>query len=100
MTIEEEYRARVDALAPHERVARSAAMFQWTREMIGRQILEERRVAGAAEITAEELKWRIALRMYADEPPVVALIHRRLAELGLTVDEATSDATTVPSVES
>ncbi|WP_425617893.1 hypothetical protein NA78x_001583 [Anatilimnocola sp. NA78] len=38
MTIEEEYRARIEALALHERVARSAAMFHWTREMIGRQI--------------------------------------------------------------
>ncbi len=33
--IELAYRDRIDAMTPAERVARSAAMFQWTREQIG-----------------------------------------------------------------
>ena len=81
MTIEAEYRARINALAPHERVARSAAMFQWTREMIGRQICKEQLETGGEVLSGEKLKWQIALRMYAAEPAVVALIQRRLADV-------------------
>lgn len=79
-SIETEYQTRVDALLPKERVARAAAMFQWAREMIGRQIVKERRVEGRS-ISAEELKWRIALRMYGGEPEVAAMIQRRLHDV-------------------
>jgi len=34
--IETEYRARIAAMLPQERIARSLAMFQWMREMVGR----------------------------------------------------------------
>ncbi|QDU26388.1 hypothetical protein ETAA8_14660 [Anatilimnocola aggregata] len=81
MTIEEEYNTLIYSLTPRERIARSAAMFQWMREMIGRQICQEQAEFGSKELTAEELKWRIALRVYAAEPAVVALIQRRLADV-------------------
>lgn len=78
--IEAEYQARNDALLPKERIARGAAMFQWAREIIGRQILREAAARGVV-LSDEELKWRTALRVYGGEPAVVALIQRRLDEL-------------------
>jgi hypothetical protein len=76
-----DFDARIQAMPPHERVARSIALFSWMREMIGRQIQQERRTAGKAEFPAEHLKLRVAERMYAGEPAVVALIQRRLADV-------------------
>ncbi len=52
LDIEQIYQERLQRMSPAEKFARSAAMFQWTRDQISRQILQER---GAIE--AEELKW-------------------------------------------
>lgn len=49
--------------------------------MIGRQLTAENQAAGGIEYSPEELKWRIALRMYAAEPEVVALIEQQLAKI-------------------
>ncbi len=81
MLIEDEYNARIDALSPRERIARSFALFQWMREMIGREIQKESIVSNGCEFSPEELKWRVALRIYGSEPAVVALIERRLADV-------------------
>jgi hypothetical protein len=81
MNVETEYAARLQALPPYERVARSAAMFQWTREMLGRQIVAERLTAGESVLSPQQLKWHIARRMYAAEPAVVKLIDQRLADV-------------------
>ena len=75
--IETEYQARIDAMSPKERIAKSLAMFQWMREMVGRQVRKEAAANGGRPLTAEELKWQCALRMYGSEPAVVALIERR-----------------------
>lgn len=64
-------------MLPKERVARSAAMFQWMRDMIGRQISRE----SSSPIPAEELKLRIGLRVYANEPAIVAMIEKRLDDV-------------------
>ena len=64
-------------MLPKERVARSLEMFQWMREMVGRQILKEVATSGVQPLSDEELKWQCALRMYGAEPAVVALIERR-----------------------
>lgn len=74
--IENFYRARIDAMTPVERVARSAAMFQWTREQLARQILAER---GGCD--SETLKWEVALRLYGDQPTMRDLIQRKLADV-------------------
>jgi hypothetical protein len=71
--VEKEYQARISAMSPAERVARSAAMFQWTREMLARQVTAE-----LGEMPAERLKWEVALRLYASEPSVRAMIEERL----------------------
>ncbi len=72
-----QYQATQDAMSVKERIARSAALFQWMREMIGREIAEKYAADGVA-ISAEELKLRVALRIYGSDPAVVALIQRRL----------------------
>jgi len=80
--IESAYRDAIDAMPPAERVARSAAMFQWTRQQLARQIIAERKVDGASpDIDPEALKWMVALRLYGDQPVVRRLIEQRLRDV-------------------
>ena len=58
-------------MTPAERVARSAAMFAWTRDQIARQIISEQ-----GDMDSESLKWKVALRLYGSEPSVRRLIER------------------------
>ena len=74
--IESAYRDRINAMTPAERVARSAAMFQWTRGQIARQIRAER-----GDVPPERLKWLVALRLYGNEPMVRGWIERKLADV-------------------
>jgi hypothetical protein len=71
--VERKYEERIDALTPKERVARAAAMFQWARETIARQI-----VAESGPMSSERLKWLVAMRQYGAEPAVRAMIERTL----------------------
>ncbi len=79
--VDAEYWARIDAMLPKERIAKSLAMFQWMHEMVGRQILKEVNASGSCPMSDEELKWQQALRMYGEEPAVVAMIKRRLKDV-------------------
>jgi len=74
--IESQYQDAIDALTPAQRVARSAAMFAWTRDQIARQILSEQ-----GDMDFESLKWKVALRLYESEPSVCRLIERRLSDV-------------------
>ena len=74
--IEQHYQSQMASLAPHERIERSLAMFQWTRELLARQILAER-----GPLSAERLKWEVAMRQYGADPTTKALIERRLADV-------------------
>jgi hypothetical protein len=76
INIEEHYQSAMAALSPRERLERAAAMFQWTREMLARQIVAER-----GPMSAERLKWEVALRQYGADPAARALIERRLADV-------------------
>jgi hypothetical protein len=49
--VELEYRARMDALSPRQRIERSMAMLQWSRELIARRV-----VAELGPMPAERLK--------------------------------------------
>lgn len=71
--IEKEYQARMNALSPAERVARSAAMFQWAREMLAQQV-----TAKMGAISDEQLRWEVALRQYRAEPAIKAMIEELL----------------------
>jgi hypothetical protein len=67
------YQQQMDALSPSERVARSVAMFNWSRQILARQILAE-----MGPISHERLKWEVALRMYGTEREVREWIERQL----------------------
>jgi hypothetical protein len=71
--IEIEYRKRIDAMSPREKMARSAAMFAWTKQQMERQL----RIANP-EFSDEQLKWHVALRLYEHEPEIVKLIEEQL----------------------
>jgi len=75
-TVEDEYRSRMNALEPYERVERMVGMFNWTREMIGRQVIAE-----LGQMSHERLRWEVALRMYASEPEVCEMIKQKLADV-------------------
>ena len=75
-SIENAYQRQIDSMSPAERVARSAAMFVWTREQLTRQIIAER---GPTE--AETLKWLVALRLYGNQPVLRELIETKLADV-------------------
>jgi hypothetical protein len=66
----------MDALSPKERVARSMAMLQWTREMLARQVVVE---SGA--MSDERLRWEVALRLYQSDSTTRKMIERRLADV-------------------
>ena len=74
--VELEYDRRVKAMSLAERVAGSAAMFAWTREQMARQIREQ-----APQLSPEEIKWNVALKLYGREPEVVKLIQEQLSRV-------------------
>ncbi len=74
LPIESLYQERIAAMTPAERVARSAALFVWTRQQIQRQITAEH-----GSIPENTLKWLVALRIYGAEPVVRVLIEKELA---------------------
>ena len=71
--IEQEYKNRMDALSPKQRVARSLAMLEWTRKILARQIVSE-----FGEMSDERLKWEVAMRQYGADPVCRKLIRRKL----------------------
>ncbi len=71
--VELEYWRRIAAMTPAEKIARCAAMLAWTREQIAIRIRKER-----PELTDEQLKWHVALKLYENEPLVVEMIQERL----------------------
>jgi len=75
-SVEEEYQARMAALTPAQRVARSVEMFNMMRESIGRQVIAE-----LGEMSYERMRWEVALRMYATEPAVCEMIRERLKDV-------------------
>jgi hypothetical protein len=57
-------------------MARSAAMFAWTRQQMARRIRNTQ-----PNLSDEELKWRVALQLYQREPDVVKMIQEQLAHV-------------------
>ncbi|MBL8873877.1 MAG: hypothetical protein JNK90_29145 [Planctomycetaceae bacterium] len=68
-----EYERRWKAMSSVEKMARCAAMFAWTRQQIALRIRQEK-----PNLTDEELKWEVALKLYENEPEVVKLIKEHL----------------------
>jgi hypothetical protein len=74
--IEQHYQSRMRMLSAKERVDRCAAMFQWTRELLGRQI-----VAESGPMSVVRLKWEVAKRLYGADRAAIAMIERKLADV-------------------
>jgi hypothetical protein len=74
--IERRYQDAIDRLPPRQKIARGFAMFDWARSWIARQIIAER-----GPLSAERLRWEVALRLYGEEPVTRRLIERHLAGL-------------------
>ena len=74
--IDAEYRRRIAAMTPKERLARTAAMLAWTRRQMAARIRKEQ-----PGLSGERLRWEVALRMYESESEVVAMIKRHLANV-------------------
>jgi len=71
-----EYERRWKAMSHAEKVSRSAAMFAWTRQQMARRIRHDE-----PNLSDEEIKWRVALKLYEREPHVVKLIQEHLANV-------------------
>ncbi len=74
--VEQQYQARMDSLSSQDRIARCAAMLKWTRDLLGRQVIDE---LGA--MSPERLKWEVARRLYGADPALRAIIDRELADV-------------------
>lgn len=74
--IEQLYLERMNQLTMVERVARSAAMFQWTRDLLARQVVQE-----MGPMSPEQLKWEVAKRVYANEPLILSFISRKMSDV-------------------
>lgn len=75
-SVEAEYRSRMDALSPRERVERSMAMLKWARDLLARQVVSE---LGA--VSEDRLKWEVALRLYRADPVCCRMIERELTDV-------------------
>jgi len=71
-----EYERRWKAMTDAEKVSRCAAMFAWTRQQMARRIRDDH-----PNLSDEEVKWRVAMKLYEQEPEVVKLIREHLASV-------------------
>lgn len=74
--VEETYWQKVSAMTPAQKFARMHALNQWARWNIARRITAER-----GPLAPEELKWRIALHIYGNNPVCRELIEEQLAHV-------------------
>ena len=74
--IELEYERRWKAMSPAEKVARSAAMFAWTRQHMAIRIRNTQ-----PSLSDEEVRWHVALQLYERDSDVVRLIQEQLANV-------------------
>ena len=74
MKIETEYQERISKMTPCEKMERSAAMAVWARESLARQIRSE----VGPDVSAERMKWLVAMRIYGSQPQARALVQRML----------------------
>ena len=74
--VESEYRLRMAAMTPAEKMERSANLLAWARELTGRKILSE-----IGEMSPARLKWEIALRHYGHQPEMRRLIEQAMTDV-------------------
>ena len=69
MNVEQEYRARIEAMSVANRVRRAEGLFRWSRDYLVRSI-----VAARGSISDDEVRWELALRQYGADPATRTLI--------------------------
>ena len=69
MNVELEYRARIDAMTPAERIRRAEALFNWSRDYLTRSILADR-----GPLSESELRLEVLTRLYGADPATRELI--------------------------
>jgi len=74
--VEEAYRRAVDAMTPAEKIARMWALNEFGLRHVARRIKEE-----CGSLPGDELKWRVALDMYGQNPDCRQLIEEQLARV-------------------
>ena len=74
--IELGYERRWKAMSPAEKVARSAAMFAWTRQQMAIRIRNTQ-----PGLSDEEVRLHVALQLYERDPEVVKLIQEQLSHV-------------------
>lgn len=72
--VDDEYQKRIAAMTPAERMERAASLLMWARENTARRIIEEK-----GKMSAERLRWEVALRHYGHEPIMRRLIEKAMA---------------------
>ena len=72
--VEALYRERIARMTIAERVQRAAALFEWSRGFVARQV-----VAEIGALPGERLKWEVALRLYGADPRARSMIERMLS---------------------
>lgn len=70
------YQRSVDAMTPHQKMARVSAMVRGIREFMAREI---RRELGDA-VSNERIRWEVVLRIYGHEP-IAELIREQIARI-------------------
>lgn len=71
--VEEVYQQRIAAMTPAEKIERMCALNAWARWNLARVITEE-----LGPLPPEVLKWRVALRLYGQNPDCRRLIEEQL----------------------
>ncbi len=74
--IEAAYQAAIDGMTPSQKIERMVELNAWARWNIGRRIIQER-----GPLSDAELKWRVALWLYGNEPVCRQLIEEQLARV-------------------
>jgi len=74
--VDDEYIAHIDQMTVAEKMERSAAMLNWARDLIARQIRKTK-----PDISDERLRWEVADRQYQAEPEACSLIEEILSRV-------------------
>ena len=69
------YDAAIDNMSVKEKIARSVAIFNWSREFAARQVREAN-----PDACPEVIRLLVALRIYGHEPQIKSMIESLLAE--------------------
>ena len=70
MSVESEYRERIEAMSVAERIQRAEVLFGWSRDYLARSI-----IAARGPMSDDDLKWEVALRQYGANPDTTKLIN-------------------------